>query len=287
VKRILIFLALVLPLCTQAQDHHEIGMTVGVANYYGDLTPTMFAKTGYKPMVGIIYKYAASPFVSLRFGASYATITGADSVSTSPGLVARNLSFESRIVELHGGIEVNLLPVDIYEKKVSPYIFAGLAVFYHNPYALDPNDNKVYLRSLSTEGEGLALYPNRKPYGEVNVAFPIGGGMKFLIGKTLMVNLELGFRYTTTDYLDDVSKSYVNLDSLTAYRGKLAAQMSYRGNTKYSWDGNYPNYTYDRGTVKGNDWYWYGNISIAIYFRAFGNLFNSAVNCPKFFGKGD
>lgn len=283
-KRLFTLLLLSLPFCSQAQNHHEIGLMVGAANYYGDITTSMFPSTGYKPMAGIIYKYAASPYAAFRFGASYSTVTGADSLSESPVYRARNLSFESRIIELHGGLELNLLPVDADEKKVSPYIFAGIAVFYHNPYALDPNDNKVYLRPLSTEGQDIGVYPDRKQYGLVNVAFPVGGGMKFLIGKTLMVNLEAGFRYTTSDYIDDVSQSYVNLDTLAAYRGRLAAQMSFRGSQVPEWDLNYPNYTYQRGTVKGNDWYWYGGISISIYFRAFGNQWNpNAITCPTFF----
>ncbi len=94
-------------MCTQAQQHHEIGLTGGVANYYGDLQDKVFPSYGYKPMVGIIYKYFMSPHVGLRFGASYATITAADSLSDVSVNKVRNLSFESHIVELHGALEVN------------------------------------------------------------------------------------------------------------------------------------------------------------------------------------
>ncbi len=284
-KRILLSLALFLSsLCVQAQEHHEIGLTVGVANYYGDLQPKFFGSYGYRPMVGIIYKYFVSPHVGFRFGASYTTLTAADSLSNIPNNVARNLSFATHLFEVHGAIEVNFLPIDVLRRKVSPYIFGGISVFYFDPYALNDAGGKVFLRPLSTEGEGLPMYPDRKQYSLVNMAFPFGGGFKFFIGKTIMLTTELGLRYTNTDYLDDVSKSYVNLDTLQAYKGKLARAMSYRGNKVAGWAGENPDYGYQRGDTKSNDWYWFGNITVTIYFRAFGNPKEYLkTKCPGFF----
>ncbi len=282
-KRILLICCMLISgFFAQAQNHHEIGLSVGVANYYGDLQNHLFPSYGYKPMVGIIYKYFMSPRVGLRLGASYASVTAADSLSDVPTNKARNLSFATNIFEMHGGLEINFLPVDIDRMKVSPYIFGGVALFYFDPYAEDIHNNKTYLRPLSTEGEGMAIYPDRKPYKLIQAAFPVGGGLKFLIGKTLMLTTELGFRYTATDYLDDVSKSYVNLDSLNGSKGKLAVQMSYRGNQVPGSDNNYrPNYGYQRGDSNANDWYWFGNITVAIYFRAFGNYGHcKECRCP-------
>jgi hypothetical protein len=123
------------------------------------------------------------------------------------------------------------------------------------------------------------MYPDRKQYSLVNIAFPFGGGMKFVIGKTLVITPELGFRYTNTDYLDDVSKSYVNLDTLKAYKGTLAKNMSYRGK-----DVNNPNDGFQRGDIKSNDWYWFGNITVTVFFRAFGNPKEYIkTRCPAFF----
>jgi hypothetical protein len=283
-KRFLFSLALLLPICTQAQQHHEIGLSVGVANYYGDLQPKFIASSGYMPMAGIVYKYFMSPRVGLRFGASYTSLTAADSLSNIPINQARNLSFATRLFEFHGALELNLLPIEVMRMKVTPYVFGGIAAFYFNPFAEDPAGNKQFLRPLSTEGQGLSLYPDRKPYSLVNMSFPLGGGFKFFIGKTLMVTPEIGFRYTNTDYLDDVSKSYVNLDTLLAYKGALAKAMAYRGNTLPTWDRNNPNYGFQRGDTKANDWYWFGNITVTVFFRAFGNPKEYIkTRCPGFF----
>ena len=283
-KRILLTLLLLTPLQIFAQEHHEIGFTAGVSNYYGDLTQQLFPGTGYHPMGGIIYKYFFNPHVGLRFGATYTALSGADSLSNIPVDKARNLSFGTHLFEMHGAFEVNLLPIEILRMKATPYFFAGIAAFYFNPFAIDPAGDKVFLKPLSTEGEGLPMYPDRKEYSNINMSFPFGGGFKFFIGHTLMFTTEVGFRYTNTDYLDDVSKSYVNLDTLAAYKGTLAKAMAYRGNTLNNWDHNNPNYGFQRGDSKANDWYYYVNISMTIYFRAFGNAKEYLkTRCPGFY----
>ncbi len=293
-KRILLSLALFLPFCLQAQsydfshigstEHHEIGLTLGVANYYGDLQPKLFPNYGYQPMVGIVYKYFVSPHVGFRLNASYTNLSAADSLSSIPTNQQRNLSFATHLFEFSGAMEINFLPIEVMRHKATPYIFGGIGAFYFNPRAQDAAGDVVYLRPLSTEGEGLPMYPDRKQYSLVNIAFPFGGGFKFFIGKTIMLTTEIGFRYTNTDYLDDVSKSYVNLDTLQAYKGKIAKQMSYRGNTVANWNGDNPNYGFQRGDSKSNDWYWYGNVTVTIFFRAFGNPKEYIkTRCPGFF----
>ncbi len=283
-KRFILSLALLLPLLTQAQSHHEIGLMVGVANYYGDLQDKVFDANTNRPMGGIQYKYFMNPHLGLRFGVNYTWLTAADSLSGSFVRQNRNLRFESKLFEVNGGIELNLLPIEADLMKVTPYVFAGIAIFHFNPYTDGPTGEKVYLRPLGTEGQEIPIYPDRKQYGLVNVSFPIGGGMKFFVGKTLMITTEVGFRYTNTDYLDDVSRSYVNLDTLQAYRGRQSVDLSYRGDEVKTWDGNYPNYKFQRGDSKANDWYMFGGLSVCIYFRAFGN-FNSywQTHCPAFF----
>ena len=217
-----------------------------------------------------------NPRVGLRVGASYTSLSAGDSSSNIPNNQYRNLSFATHLFEMHTGLEINVLPIEVLHFRATPYFFGGISAFYFNPFAQDPSGNKVLLRPLSTEGQGLPMYSDRKTYSNVNIAFPFGGGAKFFIGKTLFLTTEIGFRYTNTDYLDDVSKSYVNLDTLNAYKGKLAKTMSYRGSDK-----NNPQYGFQRGDTKSNDWYWFANISVSVYFKAFGNKRSyDKVQCP-------
>ncbi len=256
----------------------------GVANYYGDLRPTLLPSSGYKPVMGLLYKFFMSPHIGLRCGVSYNTLTANDNKSNIAADQARNLSFSTSLYELHGGLEINFVPIEIKKKKVSPYIFGGVSVFYFNPYALDNGGNKVFLKPLSTEGQGLAMYPDRKQYSLVNMSFPFGGGLKFFMGRRMMLCAEVGYRYTNTDYLDDVSKSYVDLNVLQAEKSPLSKQMSYRGNTVSGWNGTYPAYGTPRGDNQANDWYWYSNVTLTVFFRSFSYAADYIkTKCPRVF----
>ncbi len=285
-KRFVLSLALFIPLLVQAQAHHELGLTAGVSSYIGDLQDKVFPNYGTKPMGGIVYKYFFNPRFGARFSLMYGSITAADSLSEVAVKRERNLSFASNITEVAGGLELNLMRLEKDEWKFTPYIFGGIAIFHYNPYTRGMNNEKVYLRELGTEGQNIPGYPDRKEYKLTNVSFPIGGGLKVFIGKAFFVTTEIGFRYTNTDYLDDVSKSYVNLDTLKAYRGAQSVALSYRTDELKTWDGNYPNYKYQRGDSKANDWYWYGGLTVTVYLKAFGNLFSyEQAKCPAFIYK--
>lgn len=279
-KRLLILL--LLPLAAGAQQHHEVGIFGGTSSYYGDLQQRLFPKDGYRAAGGLTYKYFMHPNVGLRFGATYASLYGADSTSESPAIKNRNLNFQTNLFEVNGGLEINMLPVDFDEFKFSPYLFAGLAIFYYNPYTIGPTDEKIYLRPLSTEGQGLRQYPDRKIYSLVNVGIPLGAGLKVMIGNTVLISTEIGFRYTATDYLDDVSKSYVNMDTLFRYKGKQSVDLSYRTDELPNWDENYPNDKFVRGDNMKKDWYWFAGINVAIYFESFGNIIPyKKTRCPR------
>ncbi len=283
-RRYLLLLALVCSIRLGAQDHHELGLMGGVANYRGDLQPDLLPSYGYKPMAGLLYKYFMNPFIGVRCGLAYSGLTASDSRSNVAANVARNLSFSTDLYELHAALEVNLVPIEIKRKKVAPYLFGGISLFYYNPYTKDNNGEKVFLKPLSTEGEGLGMYPDRKHYSLLNMAFPFGGGLKFFMGKRMMLCAEVGYRYTNADYIDDVSKSYVDLSVLQANKSQLAKDMSFRGNSVPVWNGATPSYGDKRGDNQSNDWYWYGNVTLTVFFRSFSYAADYIkTKCPSFF----
>lgn len=278
-------------LWAQKENHHEAGIKIGAANYYGDLQTQILpwgreaAKT-YRPSVGIIYKHFFNPRLGVRAEANYMRITAADSLSFNKANQARNLSFTNDMFDLSVAAELNFIPVDLHKFKVSPYIFAGIGAVYSNPYTHDIKGDKINLRSLGTEGQGLPMYPDRKIYNTLHGMIPFGGGVKFLIGQTFVISAEVAVRYVGSDYIDDVSRSYVNLDTLMAYRGPKAVEMAYRGNEIKGWDGNYPNYEFYRGSHKLNDFYWTAGITATIYFNALGiGRNNYQTTCPRVFGR--
>jgi len=128
--------------------------------------------------------------------------------------------------------------------KWTPYAFAGVAFFLHNPQAQVPatdlNGNPlpeagkwVNLQSLGTEGQkGTLLETDAnhgiKGYKKFQVAIPFGFGARFRLTEVLDLSAEFGFRYLFTDYIDDVSKNYVDLGVFG--NNELAKAMSYRTN---------------------------------------------------------
>jgi hypothetical protein len=187
----------------------------------------------------------------------YGTLSGSDSKSASKTgenvyRYHRNLSFRNRIKELSVVAYFDLFKNEsTYISRVSwtPYAYIGLAGFLHNPQAKAPaTDLKgnqlpeagkwVDLRPLGTEGQYSNLAATDanhgiKPYSLLQIAIPFGIGARFRINEVMDLWSDIGFRYTFTDYLDDVSRNYVSLDNLTAKdqsKNELARAMSYRNN---------------------------------------------------------
>ena len=80
------------------------------------------------------------------------------------------------------------------------------------------------MRELDTEGQNLPGGP--KKYRRIRLNSPVGIGAKYNINRTWARSLEYGFRYTFTDYIDDVSTRYVNPALLEAQDGPAAAYFS-------------------------------------------------------------
>jgi hypothetical protein len=91
----------------------------------------------------------------------------------------------------------------------------GVGIFSYDPYAY-LGDQKIFLRPLGTEGQGSTAYPDRKPYNTMGICFPFGVGIKYAITERMNIGLEITHRFTNTDYLDDVSKTYVGADKFPA-----------------------------------------------------------------------
>ena len=67
------------------------------------------------------------------------------------------------------------------------------------------------LRPLRTEGQGMpgdTMFAPGTTYGPVAICIPMGIGIKKAFNGNGGIKLEFGFRFTNTDYLDDVSGNY-------------------------------------------------------------------------------
>jgi hypothetical protein len=198
----------------------------GMANYNGDLQASPFTFQQARYSVGLWASYDLNQYIMLRAGVHAAQVGADDRYQKNPENQLRNLSFVSNIIELHAGAEYHFLGMQ--GRVFSPYVFAAAAGFRHNPYAFDRGGNKVFLKPLSTEGQGVAGYPDRQPYSLTQFAVPFGIGVRMVLTEKIDVGMELGYRKTFTDYVDDVSRSYINGNDLLLARGPKAVEMAFR-----------------------------------------------------------
>jgi len=245
---------IVLNLASFSQKIH-VGVFGGLSAYNGDLTDKIFPKKVTNGAIGVTVNYEWMEQLMIRAGYTYTVVGGADRFSTNDSLIARNLAFETKINEFSLVGEYYFF--NLNDQKFSPYVFGGLAVFHFNPYAFNGSTQKIFLQPLSTEGQGLSQYPDRKPYSLTQLALPFGGGIKYAFTDNLRLGLELGIRKLFTDYLDDVSTTYVNPSDLLAAKGQLAVDMSYRGDELAGGNQNYPAKGSQRGGATHKDLYYF------------------------------
>ncbi|MEJ7736573.1 MAG: DUF6089 family protein [Chitinophagaceae bacterium] len=259
-KKLWILVVSLFPLLSFSQRLH-VTLFAGFSNYQGDLQDKPFTLDQSNGAFGAGLKYNVNGHLSIRTGVVYGKVEASDK-SNKASLQLRNLSFESKLVEGNLLLEYNLF--DLEERRFTPYLFAGGAVFHFNPYAFDSLGNKIELKPLSTEGQGLAQYPARKPYKLTQFAVPFGGGIKMRVSDNVILGYEIGLRKLFTDYLDDVSSTYVNPLNLGAARGFRAVEMAYRGDEIKNGDPLYPADGSLRGSVKQKDWYYFHGITLSI-----------------------
>ncbi|MDQ6844334.1 MAG: DUF6089 family protein [Bacteroidota bacterium] len=214
-KRIaVILIALVLNYTADAQYEYvqegEVGVTAGVAHYFGDLN-NRAAFNRPKIALGAFIRKQFGNYAALRITGHYAQLGYSDQYSENEYQRLRNLSFNTNIFEFAVRGDFNFfkfIPTDP-EHSFTPYATLGVGIFNYDPYAYY-SGQKVYLRPLNTEGE--TFYKGRKAYGSIAVCVPIGFGVKYAVTDKVNISFEIAHRFTTTDYIDDVSTTYIGID---------------------------------------------------------------------------
>ncbi|MGZ8557816.1 MAG: type IX secretion system protein PorG [Chitinophagaceae bacterium] len=189
----------------------EFGIGIGAAHYFGDLN-TRANVNRPKMAATVFFRKNFSNYISARLGASFARVGYSDVYnSDNEYMHRRNLSFNSNVWELAVQGDFNFFRFMPGEPgfNFTPYITLGVGAFSYDPFAYIGKE-EIFLRPLGTEGQGSALYPDRKQYSTMGISIPFGAGIKYSINERFNLAFEVLHRYTNTDYLDDVSKTYVN-----------------------------------------------------------------------------
>ena len=241
----------------QVVSSTEIGIMGGSSYYLGDINSNHFDYM--MPSGGIVIRKNIDRRIVVKGELLLGYIRADDARNTNDTVkLNRNLHFRSPIYEISGQVEFNFLPYETGNSlyPFTPFIFAGVSLFRFNPKAEDDNNGEwVALQPLGTEGQGTTSFQDRKKYALTQISIPMGGGLKIAVNKTFNIILEYGIRKTFTDYLDDVSTSYIggNLIDMSP----LGIEMSDKSlNGPQAKD-------FQRGDSKDKDWYTFTGITLS------------------------
>ena len=227
----------------------EVIVSVGASGFLGDLggrntigkdfSPVDLEVAATRPAVSAAFRYKLNKNINWHSSFNYLLLTGNDNLTTEQYRNNRNLNFKSNIFELATRVEFGISSFKrpgvyslkkslIRTSKTRAYEllgFVGVGVFYFNPKGIDPTTNKyVALQPLHTEGQGLPGGP--KQYKRVSISIPMGAALHVILNKYWSVGMELCYRKTFTDYIDDVSTTYYDNAALADAYGPTAALMA-------------------------------------------------------------
>lgn len=301
-KIILLFLtfAFLIPASLSAQSsrwkrtRYEVVGGLGVTGFMGDLGggdesshfigDFDFMSQRYVLSGGLRYKLLEP--LAVKVTLAYGQLAGADSKAENKYRQDRNLTFRSPLLELGGQLEYSILKEPANHRynlrrrkkfsfkniKINTYLFAGIAGFWFNPKGPDDGEGGsgdwVKLQPLGTEGQGLM--EGREKYSRIQLAIPFGIGFKYNLNRKIAIGFEYGARWTFTDYIDDVSSTYID-NAWLAESSELAARMADPSIQTNDDSDPLPNVTYSagnqRGEAKYNDFYMFSQITIAYKLR--------------------
>jgi hypothetical protein len=192
----------------------EFGVLAGASQYFGDLNPDLHFNTP-KAVFGLFFRKQVTDYIAVRIQGQFARLGYSDVYNTQNAFyLRRNLSFNTSVLQLGVQGDFNFfrfIPGD-GDHRATPYLTIGIGMFSFDPYAyLD--GQKYYLRELGTEGQSSAAYPDRKPYSNIAAYIPLGLGYKYNLNPRMNIGVEAVYNFTTTDYLDDVSKTYAGINN--------------------------------------------------------------------------
>ncbi len=246
-----------------------------------------FRSTRFGGHIGMRYFLMERLAIQTTFAANI--ISGYDELTNEFYRQDRNLHFRSPIYELSVRLEYKIRKEKaghrydlrgvrgLRASKFVAYAFVGLGGFYFNPKA-KIEDTWVALQPIGTEGQNFM--ETRKPYSRISVSIPLGIQFKYLANRYWAFSFEIGPRILFTDYVDDVSTTYVNPDLVAEYDNTVPDNVArYASDPRYSAEldinglhtnanGNYSFYNSQRGDPYDNDSYIFAMLTVHYKLKA-------------------
>ncbi len=198
----------------------SVGLQYGGSSYFGDLSTTKESYNNIHNSIGLTTKLRLNDYLFTNLDVNYYRIGAKDHI------VKRNLSFRSdniEVVNLYNFEFFNYNTFRMLKRKELPiglHLFFGLGFTTNNPKTLY-DEKWVNLRPLKTENYN---------YSPISLILPIGIGISYEFTKDFTLSVNSSYRFTTTDYLDDVSSVYADPNQLP---NDLSRDLMHRGSVWY------------------------------------------------------
>jgi hypothetical protein len=273
---------------------YEMCYGLGGTNFLGDLggsnqIGTHFLRDLNWSETGLVIhaalRYKLTEYFSWKNNLFIGYISGNDAKSSEPFRHNRNLNFYSNIIELSSQFEFSWMKEKLghrYKLKgikgaskfdIYQYLFIGVGAFYFNPKG-KLNGQYYDLQPIGTEGQDIL--PTRTKYSRIQFAIPLGIGLKKTLNGRWGINLEYGIRKTFTDYIDDVSSTYVDpsIFPVGSTDANLANPALATNPSDPFYNSTVPNQ--QRGDPRFTDSYMFAVLSVTYKIK------NGRGNLPKF-----
>ncbi len=287
------------------RDRHHLIFGLGATGFMGELGGADdigshgiqgikdFDFSAIRPAITAGYRYMLFESLGLTGNLTFGYIAGDDKNTSEPFRNNRNIHFRSPIWELSSTLQYYFFSYDRAGARYrritrlrgqlgfgfSLYVHAGLAGFYFNPQGYFESENYqgtiknvddlppngwYNLRPLRTEGQGY--FPTREKYSRFSLSIPFGiGALFYLDNPDFSIGIEYGFRKTFTDYMDDVSTTYVDpavFSEMFDDPGKVALAEYFANPTNNSLPETVTAPGQQRGNPFNSDAYMFGVITL-------------------------
>jgi hypothetical protein len=215
--KLLVFL-LILPAMAFSQrwkrERAEVTAGFGASNYFGDIGGTVDENNwlglkdidivSTRPNVNFGARYRLKEDMNIRANLAFGYLEGTDIDSRNEG---RNFAFSSSVYEFTAVYEYSLIPesspvnyslgslfdgLRSNNASLNTYVFGGLGVSFFDVKAL-------------RDMEGSERFNDNN---SMTLVVPLGVGIKYPIASGIHLSLEVGGRWTSTDYLDGYTSQY-------------------------------------------------------------------------------
>lgn len=291
----------------------EVGVNFGPSFFLGDLGGNYGKGTRFlkdlnleetRLMKGAFISVYPADWIGFRVAAQITYLSGKDINIDTYGedetyRKERNLDFKSNVWEAYAALEVFPLMMfnkyDDYDPRLKPYGIIGVGLFNFNPKGslTASNGTKTWyeLQPLRTEGQGFAEYPSKKPYNLTQINIPMGMGVKYELSERVNIGTEFLYRKTFTDYIDDVSTTYINpiyFDNYLSNQDAALARKLHDKTNSLVIPANRTRPGEQRGNSRNMDAYFSTVLKIGVRL---GTIYNSSADrnaarqtrCPNFY----